>query len=87
MITTDYCVPSGEGTPMISKQGISTIPQYICFQNSFSKKRQFREQSIQEEVNEFFNEDLIDISPTKQSHTSSKDKLKDNPTEFNDIVS
>ena len=31
LTTTDFCRKSGQGTPMYSKRGISTIASFICF--------------------------------------------------------
>ena len=31
LTTTDFCRKSGQGTPMYSKRGISTIASFVCF--------------------------------------------------------
>ena len=33
LVETDFCYPSGKGTSMYSRKGVSTIAEHLCFRN------------------------------------------------------
>jgi hypothetical protein len=81
MIITDYCAPSGHGTPMFSRRGQSTIPQYVCFQGGEGGHSNVR-QSPLDEIDEDSKPDLTifkkeyDEIHEKQTKINNHSKLR-----------
>ena len=57
IVTTSYCSRSGQGTPMYSRRGKSTINQYLCFSRETTeeeekeKKRALAEKLKKSDIN------------------------------------
>lgn len=56
------------GTEMLSRIGLSTIPQYLCFQKGSQKKKVIKVKQAEQEQKNFYvlDEEQVDLSAFKK---------------------
>lgn len=64
------------GTHMLSRSGLSTVPQYLCFQKGSLRRRMVRKQNPDSEKLKYyeFEEEQVDLSAFKKEFDDIQEK-------------